>query len=447
VTGRSKGTRMDLAKLLAAPARRLLVGACCALPVVAAAAQTAPPASAAGPDEPITFRAFLAEVAASNLDYAAARYNVSIAQAQVLAAQVSPNPSVTAGRSGQDVTDQGDQREPANNDLSLSQTIELGGKRGKRVAVAKANLAQAAATAEDFFRTLRGNAATAYIDALTKRREAAEKQRSAGSLDELVTANRKRLEVGDIGEIDLTQSRVDAMQARGDYLAAESDARVAVIGLEQLLGRKRPLGVLVPAGTLDGPPRTFDQDALLEAALEHRPDVIAARHALASARANVEVARAMAIPDVTVDLTYQDNEASMNRVAPAPAFSSIGLSLSLPLPIFNRYRGELESARQTAEQSETTLRSAELGARVAVLQALARYQLANARAEQYRGGAIDDAAAVLFSYAHGASTLLDVLNAQTAENQVRLAYLDALDERAKALVGLEEAAGIWDVDF
>jgi cobalt-zinc-cadmium efflux system outer membrane protein len=399
----------------------------------------------------LTFKEYLSEVAAANLDYAAARYNVPIAEAQLAAARVSPNPLLTVGTAGRDITDSGGQKEPANNEAGISETIELGGKRGRRVAVARANLAQAAATLEDFFRTLRANAAVAWVDALTKRREAEEKRRSTEALDELVTANRKRLEVGDIGEIDVTQSRVDALQSRADYLAAESDARVAAVTLEQLLGRQRPAGRLAPVGDLDGPVHGFDQEVLIEQALRSRPDVAAARQALASAQASVEVARALAVPDLSVGFTYQDNERSTNVIAPAPAFSSIGLSVSVALPVFNRYRGELAAAKATAAQSATQLAAAELKVRIDVLQALARYQLANERAEQFKGGAIDDAAEVykakLFSYEHGASTLLDVLNARTLENNVRLAYLDALNERAEALIGVEQAAGIWDIDF
>jgi outer membrane protein, heavy metal efflux system len=401
-------------------------------------------------------------VAAANLDYAAARYNVPIAEAQLMIARVFPNPTLTAGTSGRDVTNSGDNREPANNDFGVAQTIELGSKRRRRVAVAQANLAQAAATLEDFFRTLRGNAATAFVDALTKRRVSEQKQRSAVALDQLVEANRKRLEVGDIGEIDLTQSRVDALQLHADQLSAESDARLAAIALEQLLGRRGAAAgadgapaagslPVEPSGNLEGPARSFDAAALLAAALQSRPDVIAARHAMESARASVAVAEAMVVPDLSLGFTYQQNQRSHNEVAPAPEYGSIGLSVSLPVPLFNRYRGELASARQTAAQAEVALRGAELRTITDVRQALARYQLADQRAAQFQGGALDDAATVfkakLFSYQHGAATLLDVLNAQKAENDVRLAYLGALDERAKALVAVEQAAGIWDLDF
>ena len=59
-------------------------------------AQTAEPPS---PTVPLAFDAFLAEVAQNNLEYAAQRYNVSIAQAQIVQAKVFPNPVLGASGS------------------------------------------------------------------------------------------------------------------------------------------------------------------------------------------------------------------------------------------------------------------------------------------------------------------------------------------------------------
>jgi cobalt-zinc-cadmium efflux system outer membrane protein len=76
--------------------------------------------------------------------------------------------------------------------------------------------------------------------------------------------------------------------------------------------------------------------------------------------------------------------------------------------------------------------------------------LSNARLEQYQGAALELVDKVyqgkLISYQKGGATLLDVLAAQKADNDVRLAYIAALTERAKALVALEQAAAIWNLD-
>ena len=83
--------------------------------------------------------------------------------------------------------------------------------------------------------------------------------------------------------------------------------------------------------------------------------------------------------------------------------------------------------------------------------ALTRYQAALAQLTQYQGGALQLAEKVLQaklqSYKQGSATLLDVLNAQRANTDVHLAALNALSERAKALIALEQAADIWDVEF
>src|SRR6202048_3430562 len=58
------------------------------------------PATDSGPSRKITLAGFLSKVAAANLDYAAQRYNVSIAKALIAAAKVSPNPTVSAAYFG-----------------------------------------------------------------------------------------------------------------------------------------------------------------------------------------------------------------------------------------------------------------------------------------------------------------------------------------------------------
>ena len=55
--------------------------------------------------------------------------------------------------------------------------------------------------------------------------------------------------------------------------------------------------------------------------------------------------------------------------------------------------------------------------------------------------------AKLYGYSRGSASLLDVLEARRANNDIYLAYYAALNERAKALIAFEQSAGIWDIDF
>ncbi|HEX7664225.1 MAG TPA: TolC family protein, partial [Polyangiaceae bacterium] len=96
-------------------------------------------------------------------------------------------------------------------------------------------------------------------------------------------------------------------------------------------------------------------------------------------------------------------------------------------------------------------RASEVRVESEVRDALSHYQAANARVKLYTGGMLSDADKVLektlYNYTRGGATLVEVLVAQRTDNDVYLAYYGALADAAHALIGLEEAGGIWDVDF
>jgi cobalt-zinc-cadmium efflux system outer membrane protein len=153
-----------------------------------------------------------------------------------------------------------------------------------------------------------------------------------------------------------------------------------------------------------------------------------------------------------VGLTYTQTGASTNSVAPYEREDALGAALSFELPVFTRNQHDLEAARFSAKQADRQLDAAMLKAQIDVRQAYVSYRSAASQLEQYQGkGALVDAETVLrartFSYEHGNNSLLDVLQAQRDLNDVYVNYFNALDAYAVALVGLEQAAGIWDLDF
>ncbi len=398
------------------------------------------------PGPRLSLTQFLTAVATNNIDLAAQRYNVSIAQAQVVAARVSPNP--IANFAG--TRDVSDKQQPSTEGGGLSETIEVGGKRRFRVSVATKNLLAASSSLEDFFRNLRGSAASAFVDAVAGEKIVQQKRRAFESLNQLADLNRIRFQQGDIAEVDYNQALVDSFQAEADATSAESTARTAVFALIQLLGkpsaqRPRPTSELAVAD------REFDLGILLQHAMQTRPDVLAAEHAHESALASVGLAKANRLPDVTLSAGLQQNESGHNPINPSPNFNLLSFGVSMPLPVFNSFRGEYLVSANTAFQSEKNLRSVQLKAEIDVRQSFERFRLARARAAKYEGAVLGLSAKVLdarlAAYKTGSASLLDVLIAQKADSDVRLAAVDALSERAKALIAVEQAANIWDIDF
>ncbi len=384
----------------------------------------------------------------NNLDLVAQRFNVPVAEAQIAVAKIFPDPTLTAGLASIDVSRVG---APTSTTVGVSETIELGGKRGARVATAEAGRAGAHADLDDFLRTLRANAAGAFIDALHARLVLERKQLTLASLQKLVHANEERRRAGDIGEVPVMQSRVEASRFRGEVADAAADVRNADLGLGLQMGRAGAASFVL-VGELGGPTRTFDVDKLISEARANRPDVVSKKQALAANKSRVSLARANRWIDLTLNLDWVHTTQVNNQAfGPAPDYNALGATLSLPLPFSRVYRGELDAALAGESQADWSLRSAELKAETDVRQAFEKYDASVDRVNIYAGGVLTDADKVLdgtlYSYQRGAATLLEVLEAQRTDNEVHLAYFDALSDCAHALVALEQAAGVWDVQF
>lgn len=401
----------------------------------------APSPSAGG----MSYEEFLSQVGSANLELAAQRLNVPIAEAQIAVARIFPEPVLSAGVASIDISKNGS---PTSYDVGLAETIEIGGKRGSRISVAQNETSQAKSDLEDFFRTLRANATNDFIDALHTRMVVERKTQTQEAFARLVSVNAERLRAGDIGQVAYLQSRVEAQRFRAEVLAAEGDAEKARLALGLRLGNSS--GAITPAGNLQIASRSFDVDVLVARARADRPDLASKRYALEVARAKLSLAHANRWEDVTLNLGYIYSAPGSGAFA-QPAFSALNFGFSIPLPFARIYNGEVDGAVAGTTQATLVLRQGELAVEIDVRQALSSYEAALRRVELFTGGVLADAdkvaEATLYSYQRGGATLLEVLDAQRTVNEVYLDYFDALAQHAKALVAVEASVGLWDVRF
>ena len=400
----------------------------------------------------ITFNDFLAAVATNNFDYAVQKFNVSIAQAQVTIARLYPDPSFSVGLT-KDISNVPSNQKFGNVwNAGATETIFLGGKVGEGIGVAEQNDSVAAAQTEDFFRSLRSTAAQAYVAAAIADSTYRTDVRTYENLADLVRINERRVNAGDLGKVDLMQSRVDAIQARGAVLQADAARRQLFIQLGQLMGAHNMDTLYRPAANLMLALRSFSLDSLIERAELTRPDISAARNAVESARLNIDLAHAQRWPDITAGLGYTYTGPSTNQVAPFPSEKTFSFNISIPFPLSTAInQGTLELATFTYEQTEKSLAVAKQKAETEVRQAYAQFQLAKEQFAQYSAEMLSDAKNVrdarLYSYKAGSASLLDVLTAENTLADVSLAYYAAISNYADALITLEQAAGIWDIQF
>jgi cobalt-zinc-cadmium efflux system outer membrane protein len=398
-------------------------------------------------DTTLSFRSYLQQVTAHNLELLAAQHRVPIAQAQVAQARVFPDPVVSGGISQVDVSGQA---APLMSTLGVTIPVELGGKRGARITAAARDVSVAEAALDDSLRKLRADAATTFVQALAARLVLERKKQTLSSLERLVEVNTRRVQSGDIGEVALIQSRVESQRYRGEVLAAEGELRAAEQALRLPLGSAaldRKSAVTVK-GELLSTPRTFDRESLMQQATA-RADVRAQRLSVEAAQARTSLAARNRMVDVSLNVSWQ--RSLLSEPFASPQYDALSAVLSLPLPFSRIYRGELQAAQHTEAQSRLLQQEAQLRAEVEVEQALTRYQASVRQLALYKEGLMADAervlAATLYSYQRGSATLLEVLNAQRTVDDVHLSYTAALTDHALQLIAVEQAAGIWDLDF
>ena len=333
----------------------------------------------------------------------------------------------------------------------LSEEFLLGGKIRYRKDAAHAGLLASSANLSDFLRNLRQQAAESFIDALAEDLRLRRKEEALQRAHQLVELNMERVQKREASEDSLMRARIAELEAHSDLTNSESDLYASLADMATFMGVSEGSGLIGAKGDLEGIAETFSLSQLIERAVTSRSDVTAARYSLESARAAYELARVARIPDVTITASYSHFTRVTNPIDPSPAWENLGVSLSLPITISALNGGALQSGYYQELQANKILQATKLQAESDVRKAYQRYSLSVAEVQLFGSELVEDSGKVfesrLFKLKKGQVGLLDVLDAHQALNQLYGDYYNALSGRAKALVELEQAAGIWDIDF
>jgi outer membrane protein, heavy metal efflux system len=378
-----------------------------------------------------------------NADFKVAQAQVAAALAQLRVAREFPNP--TLGLSVAKISTDGTPEGTAMGNSLLNRSYDsiaslsqlfLVGKRGLIRDAAKAGVHSAEFQRDDARRLLVQAVTEAYAAALAAGREADVLGESAAKLRREADIAAHRLKAGDLSESDEAQLEIGADQ---DELNADSEratAKTAVVTLEILLGEPSPAGTTVLADSLDQWMGTIPP-GLEEAPIGSRPDIAAAESAVSQADLNVTLQERQRIPDVTASVQYERN--------PPAQPDTVGVGLSLPLPLWDHFDGEILAAKASREQAEAQLEKVRIAAAADVAAARVAYREASRRALRYRDSLVPKSAqvakSVSYAYEKGGATLVDLLEAERNDNLIRVAAVQAQADTASAAVTLTAALG------
>ncbi len=322
----------------------------------------------------------------------------------------------------------------------------LSGKRGLRVDAARAALEAAHFSRDDAERTLRLALQQAMIDAALQRaqvdlaRELLEFARQTEQLDQT------RFRAGAISEAELARAQVAAQEAEQVVDVVEQADRAARAQIAFLLAVRGPLpdfrvdpGLLEQAARLTLAPG--DAGALLDAAIQARPDLRALERQEARARAALDLARRQRIPEVTLSAQYAQEGTGGSAVTPP----TVTFGASLPVPIFYQQQGEVQRAE--ADLRTQTVQRDKAAAQLTseVITAYGAFAASRKLVDRMRGGLLERAQRARdltrIQYEKGAARLFELLDAQRAFAQVRAEYLQDLHDLWVNLFRLEAAVG------
>lgn len=429
----------------------------------------------------ISFSQYLDRVLDRNLDLAATRRDVTAAEARVQIGARLPDPTLSGGLISFDIshptrterrtdTQAGDPSRPVCQytgapgspacvtqlptvvGAALDVPIELGDQQGGRMDLARVGVTQAGTDVDDAIRTLRGQAGGYWVETLATQLDLERLRQTLASLEALVHMNQARVDAGAIGDVELVQSRVEAQMFRAQVLIGEGAASAALLGLAALLGADEDAApTFAPVGDLGVAPHTFDLAQLVDEAMQNRPDLRRIQLDIDGARAARRLAEAQRWGSIDVMASWLYSVPGLDTQYGQTDYHAVGLMVAIPIPFRLFWHGEIDEANAMEQAADARYQQARQRLEVEIRQVLTRYEAAVQARALFDQSVIADAEHVLeatrYQYEHGGASLVAVLVAQRTVNEVYAAYIDALQVHAHALVDVETAAGIWDIDF
>ena len=379
------------------------------------------------PGGPLSYDQALALATSRNLNVEAARRARAIRESAIRTARLIPNPDVSFEVS----------RDVPHEVFSVDVPVELGGKRGRRIDLAKEELSLAEVDIQTEMRAVRRELRQAFYGLIA----ADDRVRVTEDLVEIARrvrdAAQARFESGAAPRLEVLQADLGVTRAETDMELARSIRVASQATLDAVLNLPPQQALAVTGSLYDHTPVVVYEQAVAIATASNVDLVLLDRQIAIEAR-RLDLLRAERTPTPVF---------SIGGVFDAPGEFTAGLrgAVSVGVPIFSRNQGEIAGSIATTAQLRTrrdaTLRTVENQ----VYGTLARVEAARRQVEAYDQRLVPTAtdlqALAEESYRAGRTSVLGLLDAQRSLRDLRREGLQAALDLQLALADLEEVLG------
>jgi outer membrane protein, heavy metal efflux system len=377
----------------------------------------------------LTIEEAVDEAVQRNLVLLAERANLSIAEASLITARLRPNPVLSGGANSLDWLGTGfnevNGAGPPEYAVRVDVPFERAHKRELRTEVADDAKRIAEAQFAEAVRKVKLDVMLAGIDVLEAKAKLQLAQDNLQALDHLLQLNERRLTSGAIAPLEVSRSRVAMLQYRGNVRTAQLALTQARLKLLPLLGQKPegdPIDIDDRLG-LTPAPASPDLAALQTTARSARPDLVAAQREQARTQADLRLQIAQGKIDYTLGAEYRRQQGVNGKG------NLLGLFFSAPLPVFNRNQGEIARAEAESDKATRSVNALETGLASEVSSAYEAFDASRQLLIEIERDLLtpttEARAGTTYMYQAGATSLLDVLDAQRAYNDTMDTYYSA----------------------
>jgi len=369
--------------------------------------------------------------------------NPLIAGAQSLIAQnegrrteagAYPNPTIGFQTADATIRDPSNGVRLMERGVTVHQTVEWPGMRAARQDAAEAGFAGATVGLEESRLNLIAEVKTAFYDLLLAERNVDLLQQNLETVQEVARIVKARVRSGEGPQFEAVKADVEVLKAKQEMTKAKNAVRVKLVGLDTLTA-----GGLGPRYKVQGDFRSLrdrlEPEQMAARDLSQHPILKRQGKLVEQAEFAVSKERQARVPNVTLYGGYA-REAGREAVV---------AGLSVPTPLWYRQQGHIATALGTQRKEEAELIRMRNDLARAINQHAREAETAQDQILVYEEGLLKQAQEALriaqLSFRQGASSLLDVLDAQRVQRQITVDYNLARFELSLALTRYERALG------
>jgi outer membrane protein, heavy metal efflux system len=370
--------------------------------------------------------------------------NVQEMRAEEITAYLRPNPGLTLLTDGTQLAPYNGIWQPLRGtqyQANFSYLHERDRKRELRLESAQQGTQIAGSQHSDLERNLLFNLRSVFVQTLQAKAVLRLSRQELDYYDHIIDISQQRFKAGNLAQVDLDRIELQRVQYESDLQTAEVNLRTAKIQLLQLLNDRTPVDQMDVQAPFDFADQLQPLSDFRQIALTERPDLKAALESVQQANTNHKLAAANGSTDPTLGAWYTYNPSFNNP----NAHQTLGLSVNIPLRIFDRNQGEKQRTQLDISRNQQLVDATQAQVFADVDSAYAQVNsnliLLRPYKDKYlaQAGRVRDT--VTFAWQQGGASLMDFLNAQSDYRNVQLSYVQLVGSYLTAAGQLNLAVG------